>query len=52
MAPPAADALCRYTSERTATRLRWNLTVDENEQHLLLLAADCTGATVTWKPAP
>ncbi|MFI2010065.1 HNH endonuclease family protein [Streptomyces jumonjinensis] len=51
--PPAESALCRYVSEWTATKLRWDLTVDENEQdRLFLVAAGCTGTTVTWETAP
>ncbi|MFC5157102.1 HNH endonuclease family protein, partial [Streptomyces amakusaensis] len=35
--PPAPDALCRYLSEWTATKLRWNLTADEAEQDRLFV---------------
>ncbi|MFI1014731.1 HNH endonuclease family protein [Streptomyces sp. NPDC020965] len=51
--PPAADALCRYVSEWTATKLRWGLTVDETEQdRLFALATECSGTTVTYEPVP
>ncbi|MFE7044239.1 HNH endonuclease family protein [Streptomyces atratus] len=51
--PPAAGALCRYASEWTATKLRWDLTVDELEKDQLLdIAAGCGGDTVTYTPAP
>ncbi|MGV9314005.1 HNH endonuclease family protein [Streptomyces sp. NPDC003691] len=51
--PPASDAICRYTSEWLATKLRWGLTVDTTEQtRLYELAADCTGDHVTYEPAP
>ncbi|MFC5154001.1 HNH endonuclease, partial [Streptomyces amakusaensis] len=51
--PPAPDALCRYLSEWTATKLRWNLTADEAEQdRLFVLAAQCSGTSVTYEPAP
>ncbi|MEW1552213.1 HNH endonuclease family protein [Streptomyces tsukubensis] len=51
--PPASDALCRYTSEWLATKLRWGLTVDQNERYRLYqLAAGCTDTSVTWTTAP
>ncbi|MER5768974.1 HNH endonuclease family protein [Streptomyces sp. NPDC001985] len=51
--PPAENTHCRYLAEWTATKLRWNLTVDEAEQdRLFLLAAGCPGTTVTYEPAP
>ncbi|MBT2539664.1 HNH endonuclease [Streptomyces sp. ISL-44] len=51
--PPSADALCRYASEWTATKLRWQLAVDPSEQDRLYeLAAGCGGNTVTYTPAP
>ncbi|MCM2393766.1 HNH endonuclease family protein [Streptomyces albipurpureus] len=51
--PPSADALCQYASEWTATKLRWNLAIDEDEQHrLYFIAAGCTDTTVTYEPAP
>ncbi|MEU5975510.1 HNH endonuclease family protein [Streptomyces sp. NPDC047315] len=51
--PPAADALCRYTSEWLATKLRWGLSIDEEEQRRLYqLAAGCPSQKVTFTPAP
>lgn len=51
--PPPANALCRYAAEWTATKLRWNLAVDELEQdRLLFIAAGCGGESVTYTPAP
>lgn len=51
--PPSADALCRYAAEWTATKLRWNLAVDEAEQdRLYLIAAGCNETTVSYEPAP
>jgi hypothetical protein len=51
--PPASGALCRYASEWTATKLRWNLAADEVERNRLRdIAADCAGDTVTYTPAP
>ncbi|MET8826125.1 HNH endonuclease family protein [Streptomyces sp. NPDC004610] len=50
--PPAASALCRYTAEWTATKLRWGLAVDATEQaRLLHLAAGCTDTVVEWEVA-
>lgn len=51
--PPASDALCRYASEWTATKLRWQLAVDQDEQNRLFdIAAGCGENTVTYTPAP
>ncbi|MER6914988.1 hypothetical protein ABT354_25205 [Streptomyces sp. NPDC000594] len=51
--PPAESALCRYAAEGTATKLRWDLTLDEAEQdQILVIAADCPGTEVIWTPAP
>ncbi|GAA2639290.1 HNH endonuclease family protein [Streptomyces spororaveus] len=51
--PPAADALCRYGAEWTATKLRWGLAVDELEQDRLLdIAAGCGDTEVEFTPAP
>uniref|UniRef100_UPI0013CE521A HNH endonuclease family protein n=1 Tax=Streptomyces sp. S5 TaxID=1456735 RepID=UPI0013CE521A len=51
--PPAPGALCRYGAEWTATKLRWNLTIDEQEKTALLdIASSCDGTTVTYTPAP
>lgn len=53
MAPAASEALCRYASEWTATKLRWQLAVDQNEQDRLYdIAAGCAGNTVTYTHAP
>ncbi|MFF5808808.1 HNH endonuclease family protein [Streptomyces sp. NPDC012746] len=50
--PPAPDALCRYGSEWTATKLRWGLAVDEAERDRLLdIAAGCGGTDVEFTPA-
>ncbi|MER5501259.1 HNH endonuclease family protein [Streptomyces sp. NPDC002561] len=51
--PPAPGALCRYAAEWTATKLRWDLAVDELEKDRLLdIAAGCGGTPVTYTPAP
>ncbi|MEV7729115.1 FAD-dependent oxidoreductase [Streptomyces sp. NPDC087917] len=51
--PSSSEALCRYASEWTATKLRWQLSVDELEKDTLLnIAAGCGGNTVTYTPAP
>ncbi|MFJ3883009.1 hypothetical protein ACIPW5_36865 [Streptomyces sp. NPDC090077] len=51
--PPAPGALCRYVSEWTATKLRWDLAVDAAEQGRLLdIAAGCGTDTVAYTPAP
>ncbi|MEU9083352.1 HNH endonuclease family protein [Streptomyces sp. NPDC048357] len=51
--PPASDALCRYASEWTATKLRWQLAVDQDEQDRLYdIAAGCGGTDVEFTPAP
>ncbi|MFI1826755.1 HNH endonuclease family protein [Streptomyces sp. NPDC020412] len=51
--PPAADALCRYTSDWLATKLRWALSIDGDEQRRLYqLAAGCPSTRVTFTPAP
>ncbi|WP_107425406.1 HNH endonuclease family protein, partial [Streptomyces albidoflavus] len=50
--PPAPGALCRYGAEWTATKLRWNLTIDAQEKTALLdIASSCDGTTVTYTPA-
>ncbi|PAX86726.1 HNH endonuclease family protein, partial [Streptomyces albidoflavus] len=47
--PPAPGALCRYGAEWTATKLRWNLTIDAQEKTALLdIASSCDGTTVTY----
>ncbi|MFI0033643.1 HNH endonuclease family protein [Streptomyces albidoflavus] len=51
--PPAPGALCRYGAEWTATKLRWNLTIDEQEKTALLdIASSCADTTVTYTPPP
>ncbi|MEW1671568.1 HNH endonuclease family protein [Streptomyces albidoflavus] len=51
--PPAPGALCRYGAEWTATKLRWNLSIDAEEKTALLdIAFSCDGTTVTYTPAP
>ncbi|MFF9431997.1 HNH endonuclease family protein [Streptomyces sp. NPDC014746] len=50
--PPASSARCRYAAEWTATKLRWNLSVDQAEADTLqALAAECPGAIVEFEPA-
>jgi hypothetical protein len=50
--PPAADALCTYGADWTATKLRWGLTADPGEvQALKRLAGKCPHTTVTFTPA-
>ncbi|MFE7497539.1 hypothetical protein ACFU6O_00370 [Streptomyces albidoflavus] len=49
----SCGALCRYGAEWTATKLRWNLTIDKQEKTALLgIASSCDGTTVTYTPAP
>ncbi|MEU5161264.1 HNH endonuclease, partial [Streptomyces sp. NPDC020875] len=51
--PPSNGAICRYTSEWLATKLRWSLTIDRTEQtRLRQIAAGCTTTNVTWTTAP
>ncbi|MEU3600989.1 HNH endonuclease [Streptomyces sp. NPDC006798] len=38
--PPHPDAVCRYIGDWVATKLRWGLTVDKNENEVLKLFAD------------
>ncbi|MFE9679802.1 HNH endonuclease family protein [Streptomyces sp. NPDC006259] len=50
--PPAQGAVCRYISEWTATKLRWNLTADQSEvDRLTELADGCGDTTVAYTPA-
>ncbi|WP_055594257.1 HNH endonuclease family protein [Streptomyces hirsutus] len=50
--PPATSALCRYVSEWTATKLRWDLATDQSEHDRLTeLAAGCGDTTVIYEPA-
>ncbi|MFI9730884.1 HNH endonuclease family protein [Streptomyces sp. NPDC052092] len=51
--PPAAEVHCRYVAEWVATKLRWNLEVDEAELVALReVTAGCHAQTVTYEPAP
>ncbi|GAA3271666.1 hypothetical protein Sros01_36720 [Streptomyces roseochromogenus] len=53
MGATSADALSRYGVERTVTKLRWGLAVDELEwDELLDIAAGCGRADVEFTPAP
>ncbi|MFF9870519.1 HNH endonuclease family protein [Streptomyces sp. NPDC013953] len=50
--PLSEDAHCRYAAEWTATKLRWNLSIDAAERMALSgLAARCPGTVVAYKPA-
>ncbi|MDX3535458.1 hypothetical protein PV721_13970 [Streptomyces sp. MB09-01] len=47
MARDVAGALCWYSAERAATKLRWGLAVDEAERDgLQEIAAGCGGTDV------
>ncbi len=47
------EALCWYSAERVATKLRWGLAVDEAERDgLQEIAAGCGGTDVECSPAP
>ncbi|MFD9807674.1 HNH endonuclease family protein [[Kitasatospora] papulosa] len=51
--PTEASYHCTYAATWVATKLRWNLAVDEDERQALLgTAEDCAGTTVTYEPAP
>ncbi|MBQ0850559.1 HNH endonuclease [Streptomyces sp. BH-SS-21] len=51
--PPLADARCTYTADWVATKLRWQLAVDDRERGALTeLAAGCGQETVDYEPAP
>ncbi|QDY77723.1 GmrSD restriction endonuclease domain-containing protein [Streptomyces qinzhouensis] len=53
--PPADSALCRYAKDWVATKLRWGLTVDKNENEALKFLADndpCESFWVIYRPAP
>ncbi|MFK0187902.1 HNH endonuclease family protein [Streptomyces rubiginosohelvolus] len=50
--PPAEAATCTYLVDWAATKLRWNLSADENEQAALLeLAEPCADSTVEYETA-
>ncbi|MBQ0849456.1 HNH endonuclease [Streptomyces sp. BH-SS-21] len=51
--PPLADARCTYSTDWVATKLRWQLAVDDRERSALTeLAAGCGQETVDYQPAP
>ncbi|MDQ0780066.1 hypothetical protein QF026_008532 [Streptomyces aurantiacus] len=51
--PPLTDARCTYTTDWVATKLRWQLTVDDRERAALTgLAAGCGQETVDYETAP
>ncbi|MFC8795644.1 HNH endonuclease family protein [Streptomyces cinereoruber] len=51
--PPLPDAHCRYIGEWTATKLRWNLAVDQAEAEALKVYAEaCETTVVHYNPAP
>lgn len=51
--PPLADARCTYTADWVATKLRWQLAVDDRERGALTeLAAGCGQEAVDYEPAP
>ncbi|OEJ21457.1 hypothetical protein AR457_37285 [Streptomyces agglomeratus] len=51
--PPAGDVHCQYAAEWTATKLRWDLTADPQEQaELIGLAEQCPTTEVHFDPAP
>ncbi|MFG3275986.1 HNH endonuclease family protein [Streptomyces luteogriseus] len=51
--PPSAEAQCRYAAEWVATKLRWNLAVDEGELAALRELTDaCPTQVVEYERAP
>ncbi|MEU2468239.1 HNH endonuclease family protein [Streptomyces sp. NPDC012486] len=51
--PTDASYHCTYAATWVATKLRWDLAVDDAERQALLgTAEDCSGTTVTYEPAP
>ncbi|MGW9453991.1 HNH endonuclease family protein [Streptomyces sp. NPDC055632] len=51
--PPLPDAHCRYIGEWTATKLRWDLAVDQTEVEALKVYAEaCETTVVHYNPAP
>ncbi|MGV9313512.1 HNH endonuclease [Streptomyces sp. NPDC003691] len=53
--PPSDGALCRYAKDWVATKLRWGLNVDKNENEALKALADndpCESVWVIYRPAP
>ncbi|MBT2525302.1 hypothetical protein J7E91_07595 [Streptomyces sp. ISL-99] len=52
MDPSTGEVHCQYAAECTATKLRWNLAVDPQEQaELLILAEKCPTTEVHCEPA-
>jgi hypothetical protein len=50
--PPAQEAHCRYVTEWTTVKTRWDLSVDEAELDALTeVASDCPDAVVQTTPA-
>ncbi|WP_413757220.1 HNH endonuclease family protein [Streptomyces sp. MMBL 11-3] len=50
--PPLADARCTYAADWVATKLRWELTVDDREREALNgIAEGCGMQTVEYEPA-
>ncbi|MFE9687809.1 HNH endonuclease family protein [Streptomyces sp. NPDC006285] len=51
--PPLTDTRCTYATDWVATKLRWQLTVDDRERDALTaLAAGCGQETVSYELAP
>jgi hypothetical protein len=52
--PSSADQYCRYVAEWTATKLRWQLSVDTDEHEALKTLADgpCEDTAVVYTAAP
>ncbi|MFE0421259.1 HNH endonuclease [Streptomyces sp. NPDC058953] len=52
--PPYDGAVCRYIGDWVATKLRWGLNVDKNENEILKLFADnsCETTVIFYRPAP
>jgi hypothetical protein len=51
--PTDASYHCTYVATWVATKLRWDLAVDDAERQALLgTAEDCSGTNVTYEPAP
>ncbi|WP_413755070.1 hypothetical protein [Streptomyces sp. MMBL 11-3] len=51
--PPLADARCTYATDWVATKLRWQLAVDEREHAALAeLAEGCGQERVDYEVAP
>lgn len=51
--PPSGEVHCQYAAEWTATKLRWGLAADPQEQaELLRLAEQCPTTEVHFEPVP